>query len=164
MPYGGDIRAQLRAKVEILPLGKHRDAVIADRACDDELIPGLQTTVPYRLLNKTDPCGIDEYFIKRALLNDFGITGNDRRIYLLSRLIHRCHNPTQIADRKAILHDDRTRKRERRRTHHGKVVDRSGYRQPSDVPSGKEDRLDHVCVCGEHEIATLSQRNSRAVV
>src|SRR5271157_4353929 len=74
LPYGGHVRLQFGAELEALSMGDNGDAVVADCAGDDDLVAGLQATIPDRVIGDADARRVDDDAVQRLPGQNFRIT------------------------------------------------------------------------------------------
>ena len=91
----------------------------------------------------SDAAGIDKEFVAFATFHHLGITGDNLHAGFVGRLPHGLHDALQVGKRQALFEYEPGSEVKRTGTAAGKVVHRPVHRQVADIPSGKENRVDH---------------------
>ena len=88
--------------------------------------------------NNADARSRDEDLVTLAVVDDFGVAGDELDVRFLDRPPHRGDDPPQVVHRQAFFEDEGGREIERDRTADGQIVHGAVHGQPANVPPGKE--------------------------
>ncbi len=138
---GDDLRLQGQVAA-----GKHDGgAVVADSARADDHVarryPGGVEVPAWRY--QADARGGDVHAVRRAVVDDLGVAGDDRNPGGRGRLRHIGDDLSQRIDGKALLQNETRRKGERAGAHDGEVIDGAVHGQVAGRSAREAKWLDH---------------------
>src|SRR5208283_329562 len=89
------IAVHLSFELQAFTLGKNGDAVVAEETADENYVVGTSLACGERdtIADAADARGINEQAVGTALLNDFGVAGDDLYAGISGGFLHGVHNP-----------------------------------------------------------------------
>src|ERR1051326_980497 len=159
-----DVGAEGAPQREAVPRRPAREAVVADRAGDDDLVAGTQRVVAHDAPRHADAGRVDHDAVDLAAAHDFRVARDHDYAGLGARGHERRLDRLEQRHVEAFLEDHAAGEAERARgAHHRQVVHRAGDGDAADVAAGEDDRLDDVRVGGDDE-ELVAERDRGAVV
>ena len=148
-----DLCFELCLEFQSLALRQNRDAVIADRTAEDNLVPGTSTVGGKidAFGHQSDSGGVNEQAVALPLLDDLGIARHNLYARLRCCLAQRIHHAPEFVHREALLDDEGGAQEQRRCASHRQIVHRAVNRECADVAARKEQRFYYEGVGGDGE-------------
>ncbi len=150
------VRAQVALELEPAALRQDREAVVAERAGDQDAVPRPQAGVRHHPLGEGHAGRVQDDPVELPAPHHLGVAGHHRGAALAARLPQRAPDALQVGAREALLdHDAAGEEDPLCRPHHREVVHGARRGQAADVAAGEEQRVHYVGVGGKGQAIAL---------